>query len=193
MTASQAQINEAAVRANRRALQLLDQQIEELARVRPVATDDLKRARQSLPFSYVADFTQVATTTPAGGLISGFVRIDSDSDFILNGIFASAYTSLVPSVLKMRMTDVGNGREVVILGRDQRASTSVIGTPKGIHMTVFQSVIQMARGSVRLPTECTFSRNALIQIDCIAQSTLTFSDGVPRNFLVLQGTKVFGG
>lgn len=198
MSASQAQITEAALRANRRALELLDQQIEELSRVRPAVTDDIVRARQSLPYSYVADFSGALATTPAGDLISGFVRVDSDSDFILQGIFCSALFD-APR-LKMRLRDVGNARDLTIIGRDQRASASVIGTPLGIQMEVFATMNQMARGSVRLPTECTFSRNALIQIDCVSQSSFTFStSGVaagavdPRNFLVLHGTKVFGG
>lgn len=187
-----------AIKANKRALSLLDKMIAETSEVDGDLAVDALLGDQSLPFSYVtldgvdglpgvnltvadraAGNTLLGPTQP----YYGFVRVQSDAAFVATRVFAVArmVTDVVaapvywdaPSAescygFQLRLRDESNAREINLSYNAQQIPQQAVALP----LSLFGQSHFSAQGGLELPAECVFPRNATIRVEAMFTSGL---------------------
>jgi hypothetical protein len=223
-----------AVKANRRMLGLVDDQLACLAKTTPSVALDAIDADRRMPYWYVATsptpqaastglsaytkqnanqspfirITQGYTVTPSQTSVQypniGYIRVQSDAAFVATSIFANFYQSrgsqfdLIPrhgtlyaalgNKVGVRLYDESSNRWLTLTNQNQTIQQNATLPGQAISPSAL-----LFENSVRLPTECTFPRNALIRVEIYYYQTLTVFSGDIDIYFAIGGYKVFGG
>lgn len=207
------QLREAVV-ANRRMLKLLDQQIDELAKLEPDVTAELLDPERHQPFSYIVEgldkkagiVVPTEQLSPSRGFQNpyyGYIRIQSDAAFVATRIFACV--EAIPTKLNFfedvpitKNIDAPTADAFFGIGfraYDESAARWLLLTNNrqqvqqaaAVPSTLFGQLPISSSGGLEISTECVFPRNGLIRVEAYIQ--LLLGDNSLQNTPVL--TRVY--
>lgn len=209
---------DAALKANKRSLMLLDSMLAEAGEVSPELMMALDDETQCLPFWYpvigsdsvVGIPVDITQDYPDAALLGatqsfyGYVRTDADSAFVADRIFAAllledssgnqvywdGQTADAAVGFQLRLFDETNARRLNLSYDASQTPSQLVALP----LAMFGPSPFSSQAGLQLPAECTFPRNATIRVEASFTSTWAITGtSSARVSVVFHGHKVFGG
>jgi len=194
-----------ALTANRRALSLLDQRIDDLLKFHPSLLADYDvEDRQPFFYGAIGSDGQLGMEVTAANIGEnpsfGYVRMHTDSAFVLTSISAGLTTTgpeeeevsrpTNPAFgIGLRMYDESSSRWITFTNRNSEPQQKAV-----FPVEAFSAFNAYNEGGFDMPAECVFPRSAVVRVEAyLLDTTVLLPVNTERLQVVFNGYKVFGG